>query len=102
MVSTSCYGLSQYWNIPTLSRVKTKDNFLVTPTIFLPNGELCPWIIEGRWITYSGRRVLYLPQDRQVESCDVMGNSLVIGSVSGIITTLKFKDMNRYFVQREE
>ncbi|KAL2850287.1 hypothetical protein BJY01DRAFT_132276 [Aspergillus pseudoustus] len=76
----------------------TTRNLLVTPKMFLQGTE-ARWAIEGEWITFLGQRILYLPKNRRVTSCDIFGNTIAIGSASGMVTILRFRDdLDRFVV----
>ncbi|KAL4874699.1 hypothetical protein BJY04DRAFT_224751 [Aspergillus karnatakaensis] len=72
-------------------------NFLITPKMF-SEGPAARWAIEGQWIQYLGQGILYLPEDRRVQCCDIFDNTIAIGSDSGIITILQFRDLDRYIM----
>ncbi|KAL3479406.1 WD40-repeat-containing domain protein [Aspergillus californicus] len=91
--------VGESWDLATTSLQNITENCLVSPQMFLPDQSPCNWTIEGRWIAFSGNRILYLPDDRQVEGCDLFGNTIVIGSRSGIVTILKFRDLEKFVVE---
>ncbi|RDW57844.1 uncharacterized protein DSM5745_11362 [Aspergillus mulundensis] len=72
--------------------IDESDNWLISPRMFLPGPER-NWKIRGRWITYMDNPILHLPEDRRMKDCDIFGNTIVIGSPFGIVTVLKFRDL---------
>ena len=52
-------------------------------------------LINRRWVTINGRKALWLPYSRRSSCFDSLGNGLVIGSASGVVTIVKF-DLNKF------
>ncbi|RDW64443.1 uncharacterized protein DSM5745_09854 [Aspergillus mulundensis] len=78
-----------------------EDNWLVTPRMFEGSSE-SRWAIQGPWVIFLGNKILYLPDDRRVHTCDIFGNTIAIGSESGIVTVLQFRDLDEFVVDSFE
>jgi WD40 repeat protein len=74
------------------------NNALVSPKA-LGGGREAKWTIEeGRWIAFDGKRIMYLPDDRQVRKCDIFGDTIAVDSASGLLTILQFRTLDEYLM----
>jgi len=64
----------------------------------LPAGHLLPEVVgyglgsNNTWITYSGKKLIWLPPEYRVSSVAISGTNLSIGCSSGRVLIFKFSD----------
>ncbi|KAL4874885.1 hypothetical protein BJY04DRAFT_202982 [Aspergillus karnatakaensis] len=94
----SGYALEFAWPYDNSSPERIEDSLYARKvSLTVPEQN---WAIGGRcrWITFRDTPIMYLPESRKAHICDILGNTIVIGSCSGIVTILRFKDLEEFVI----
>ena len=93
IVSGSRENTVRTWNAidGTLLQERSQHYDMINPVALLLHDPFKILDIESRWITISGVKVIYLPENRQVQIMDACKDKIVIGSPSGLVTLYQFQ-----------